>query len=598
MVVPMRKAGLWWRLGALSIDWVLGTIVAVVISLFLLTILEYAFEDGKLFKRLEKGPEKHRRFEATNTGRVAIAIVGSFGFFVFCLAFNLKTQATPGRMIFRLRIRSRDGLTPTTRQIVVSSLGAIPVGLAFPIFLAYGKGYAVTDLVALVVGAFFIGLARKRQTPFEMLARTVVIRQRRARKTTSRPKFEKKIAPNPYIFGPPIRGKQMFFGRENDLRFIRTHLDNAVLLLWGPRRTGKTSLFMQICSRQTAVPFDDIIPAYIDAQNLVMGIVNNDADFYRELAAAVAAGAGDVDIDLGALDFSQKSAAASLKRVIEQAIGKDGDRRLTFFVDEFTLLEKRIEEGTLTENVPVFLSGLVNGNANISIVLTGSREADPETMPRIWLLIQNLAPDLCQQVGVLLEEDCRRLITEPVKERLEVAPEVVDLIYRLTGGHPFFTQFICHQMVIHANRQKQAYIDIDDLEAFVPPTVEKMPDETLDIWSRTLSEDQRWILSVMGEMLEESDDTITESALWRQLRQPEYELVMTKRELHAGLDGLIRVDILSETRREEYAFNIDLLRHWIRKKHPVRSLYAARQEAAHEPKSQTTETKEDGAASE
>ena len=592
MVVPMRKAGLWWRLAALGIDWFLGTIIAMMVSLFLLVVLEYAFEEEKLFKSREKGPEEHRRFEATDTGRVAIAIVGSFGFFVFCLAFNLKAHATPGRMVFRLCIRSRDGSGPTTRQTVVSSLGAIPVGLAFPLFLTYGKGYAVTDLVALVVGAFFIVLSRKKQAPFEMLARTVVIRPRRVQRTASRPKLEKRIAPNPYIFGPPIRGKQMFFGREKDLEFIRTNLDrpNAVLLLWGPRRTGKTSLFMQICSRQTAVPFNDIIAAYIDAQNLVVGIVNNDADFYRELAAAVVAGMAGLDIDVGALDFSQKSAAASLKHVIERAIGKDGNRRLAFFIDEFTLLEKRIEEGTLTENVPIFLSGLVSGNENISIVLTGSREADPETMPRIWLLLQNLAPDLCQQVGVLLERDCRRLITEPVEGRLEVDAEVVNQIYRLTGGHPFFTQFVCHQMVIHANRCKQAYVDIDDLEAFVPPSVEKMPDETLDIWSRTLSEGQRWILSVMGELLEESDDTISERALWRQLRQPEYELAMTKRELHAGLDGLIRVEILLERRREEYAFKIDLLRHWIRKKHPVRSLYAARQEASPEAQSRALET--------
>ena len=56
--------------------------------------------------------------------------------------------------------------------------------------------------------------------------------------------------PNPYIAGNPLTGTEMFFGRSDVFDFIHQalsgqHQDN-VLVLYGQRRTGKTSILYQM----------------------------------------------------------------------------------------------------------------------------------------------------------------------------------------------------------------------------------------------------------------------------------------------------------------------------------------------------------------
>src|SRR5713226_6617012 len=55
---------------------------------------------------------------------------------------------------------------------------------------------------------------------------------------------------NPYIAGSPVTGSEMFFGRVDVFMFVRQsvvgkHRDN-VIVLYGQRRTGKTSVLYQM----------------------------------------------------------------------------------------------------------------------------------------------------------------------------------------------------------------------------------------------------------------------------------------------------------------------------------------------------------------
>jgi HAMP domain-containing protein len=67
--------------------------------------------------------------------------------------------------------------------------------------------------------------------------------------------------PNPYVVGNPVRRADMFFGRQEDLTWIGHQLDHAgnkMILLYGPRRIGKTSLLHQIHGGRSSsqiVPF-------------------------------------------------------------------------------------------------------------------------------------------------------------------------------------------------------------------------------------------------------------------------------------------------------------------------------------------------------
>ncbi|NJL59031.1 MAG: hypothetical protein HC887_04640 [Desulfobacteraceae bacterium] len=55
---------------------------------------------------------------------------------------------------------------------------------------------------------------------------------------------------NPYIVGNPIKSKELFFGRQDEFRFIKDQIagrkGTKVILLKGGRRSGKTSILKQI----------------------------------------------------------------------------------------------------------------------------------------------------------------------------------------------------------------------------------------------------------------------------------------------------------------------------------------------------------------
>jgi AAA+ ATPase superfamily predicted ATPase len=90
---------------------------------------------------------------------------------------------------------------------------------------------------------------------------------------------------NPYVAGSPIRGQEMFFGRDNVFEWLREHLigqfqDNAIVL-YGERRTGKTSILYQIPRR-----LDDpsYIPVLIDLQQLSLDSIDS---FFLQFAVKI-----------------------------------------------------------------------------------------------------------------------------------------------------------------------------------------------------------------------------------------------------------------------------------------------------------------------
>ena len=60
----------------------------------------------------------------------------------------------------------------------------------------------------------------------------------------------REIGTSPYIAGPPVKSREMFYGRKSVFDWIRENLSGTfqdnVLVLYGERRTGKTSVLYQM----------------------------------------------------------------------------------------------------------------------------------------------------------------------------------------------------------------------------------------------------------------------------------------------------------------------------------------------------------------
>ena len=102
------------------------------------------------------------------------------------------------------------------------------------------------------------------------------------------------IEPNPYIVGNPIRTEQMFYGREDDFRYVRTKLEGVsqgvVIVFCGDRRVGKSSILYQVLNGRLG---DRFIPVFVDMQEMVIA---SDSEFFARISRLIAEAVARADV--------------------------------------------------------------------------------------------------------------------------------------------------------------------------------------------------------------------------------------------------------------------------------------------------------------
>ena len=92
---------------------------------------------------------------------------------------------------------------------------------------------------------------------------------------------------NPYIAGAPVSGPEMFYGRDDVFAFIKRNLigkhQDSPIVLYGQRRTGKTSVLYQL-QRRLGAGYHCV---FIDLHGLSLGSMG---DFLLGIAGLVGRG--------------------------------------------------------------------------------------------------------------------------------------------------------------------------------------------------------------------------------------------------------------------------------------------------------------------
>lgn len=375
------------------------------------------------------------------------------------------------------------------------------------------------------------------------------------------------IEPNPYIVGNPIRNEKMFFGREDDFRYVRTKLEGAsqgvVVVLCGERRAGKSSILYQVLNGRLGSRF---IPVFLDMQEMV---VANDREFFRRFARVIAEA---VHIDRAEVDgygFRDPSLNPYHQFVdfLENVLSRIENRTLLVLVDEYELLEAKVEEGRLDTDIFLFIAGLMDSKERLSFIFTGSRRLE-ERDRRFWREL--LRRSFFRKVGFLSTNDARRLVTEPVEGRVVFGRGVVDRIVRLTAGQPFYTQVVCQTAVDYLNEHERNALTNRDLQKVLEEIVDHPLPQMIYFWEG-LSPDEKVVAALLAEDLEAVGDqgwsTAGDlSAVVVRLKAP---VDLSENTIHLTLEELFRREILEKNAIEGYRFRIDLLRLWIRRSHSI-----------------------------
>ncbi|HJQ71086.1 MAG TPA: two-component regulator propeller domain-containing protein [Blastocatellia bacterium] len=395
------------------------------------------------------------------------------------------------------------------------------------------------------------------------------------------------IEPNPYIVGNPIRTEQMFYGREDDFRYVRTKLEGVsqgvVIVFCGDRRVGKSSILYQVLNGRLG---DRFIPVFVDMQEMVIA---SDSEFFARVSrliaeavaragvakagqaahahttGAAAASAGAARLELSLPQFDGRNPYPVFLDFLDEVIAAIGDRTLLILMDEYELMEGKVDEGKLSPELFTFLAGLMDNKERLALIFTGSRRLE-ERDKKYWREL--LRRSLFRKVGFLSEKDAHRLITEPVEGRVVYGRGVIDAVCRLTAGQPFYTQVICQNLVDYMNEHERNWVTVAHLGEVIADVVDNPLPQMIYTWD-VLSDDEKLSLSLLADILPDGNAYATAGELRASVKANDYPVHLSENSIRLTLEEMFRRELLDKNSSDGFRFKIDLLRLWIRRSHSI-----------------------------
>jgi putative methionine-R-sulfoxide reductase with GAF domain len=305
--------------------------------------------------------------------------------------------------------------------------------------------------------------------------------------------------PNPYVVGTPLEaGSALFFGREELLAAIQENLRAAHrnnLVLVGQRRMGKTSLLKQLRLRLDPA----YLPVYLDGQ--VMGLDPGLANFFLGLATEITFALEDQQIvmDQPELeDFQNSPAAAFEHQFLAKALEAINQRHLLILFDEFEELEAAVRRGHLDSSIFGYLRHLMQHTPNLSFIFCGTHRLE-ELAADYWNVLFNIS--LYQRVGYLSHEEAMRLAQQPVEAfGMQYDDLALDKMWRVTAGHPYFLQLLCHSLVNQHNKSQRSYVTVADVTAALDEILSTGEAHFIYLWAESTPE-ERLVLVAMSRMI-------------------------------------------------------------------------------------------------
>ncbi len=273
---------------------------------------------------------------------------------------------------------------------------------------------------------------------------------------------------NPYITTKAIEDSNLFFGRQSELediinsRIKNTHPISTILI--GGRKIGKTSLLKQIQYQLFQEPdyFGGIIvPVYISLQNLSPLSINT---FFEQIAGLVCQSLErnrsiSISLNRNLEGRPYEVFCKQVWEVLNRCSECIGSVRLVILIDELEELLKCNWKEDIFSNLRDLIN-TSNLKSYISLVLAGFRDFHESAMVEekgIGSRLGNAA--YWSKLSVLNKNDYRALISKPINVKIDKI--LVENIYNESGGHPFVTQYIMHNIIDKILKQKVIDITSD-----------------------------------------------------------------------------------------------------------------------------------------
>lgn len=276
------------------------------------------------------------------------------------------------------------------------------------------------------------------------------------------------LGPSPYIVGSPVERDEMLYGRSGIIDRIRRQLGPTasanVVLLEGNRRTGKTSILKYLRKKDVLPGWIPVYCSFQDAEGDESRAGISTRNIYRLLARTIGWEIHDAGFDTWfpgeALPAAGRPFKLQFRDALDRAFAGDHPfetfegylaaateaaqpRRILLMLDEFDKLQDGIDSGLTSPQVPENLRHLLQHCRGVSAILTGSRRLK-RMREEYWSVLFGLGHPI--GISALPTEDARRLVTEPVANRLSYLPQARDRVVDLCAAQPFLVQSLCNRV--------------------------------------------------------------------------------------------------------------------------------------------------------
>jgi GTP diphosphokinase / guanosine-3',5'-bis(diphosphate) 3'-diphosphatase len=369
---------------------------------------------------------------------------------------------------------------------------------------------------------------------------------------------------SPYTLSP-VTGKR-FFGRDLEFRKLSDYLCDPVpgkaILLWGPRRIGKTSLLHQFVQ---LVADTDYLPVFLDMQS-ISG--QDTAVFLHAVAKRLATAINSQNVNVPKFNRMRRDPLNYFRSFVEQ-VRQVERRHIILILDEFQVLTGLKQEVASLADSFSYLRSLITGGSDISFLFSGGGVLDKLQRQVGASSLLNVTHH--QKVECLKPDEARKLIVEPV-QNLQYDDEVVERLLDLTGGHPYYLQMLCGELAHSAYHTDGTCVRMSHLQTAL---ADWLPDREEHHFSHLWGTDsdisyrvqqynklflaalpaaepvaERWVtFDAISSMLESS--FVNEQALWQ------------------GLQDLTQMDTLDFDGDSKYRIKVSMCQDWIRSNYTV-----------------------------
>ncbi|NEU80933.1 ATP-binding protein [Nostoc sp. UIC 10630] len=333
-----------------------------------------------------------------------------------------------------------------------------------------------------------------------------------------------------YIAGnslDPETAKNRFKGRRDifkEIESLTLSEQPPVLLLYGGRRTGKTSALKYLPYRIQA----NIVPLLVDLQGAasattLKGLAENLAQQIIEAARRLPRRVYLPNPDANKLAEDPFPALQTWLAEIER---NNSGKQFLLCLDEYERLSEVVE--ATSSRAPLnFIRNLLQHQRKWILLFSGSQELSE--LDDYWsdYLINTRA----LRMTYLHELEARDLIQQPVENFSDIyEPTAVDEIIQLTRCQPYLVQLVCYEVVellnrdIRRNRREAdtAKATAQDVKEVIPVVLERGDQYFRELW-KSLADSDRSLLRriIYGETPTQQDKGVIRKLTRKEILTPE-----------------------------------------------------------------------------